>query len=206
MKFNCTIFAAFLIFCTNCFALEIPAGFEAIKRKAVLHKNSGIVFPNKFEKYSISKLDVFDPDEPNSASVEYSLGKIQITFYVYPRNVASKTGELEFISLFSTAKENKANLSVHQNTCTTINGKSKSLKAYIGAISWNENHHSFGNWLFLAPGKNNYYYIKVTYPFIKKNIMSTKELAADMLLKLVPEESDCEVSENSELFKKIENT
>jgi hypothetical protein len=36
--------------------------------------------------------------------------------------------------------------------------------------------------------------------------MSTKELAADMLLKLVPEESDCEVSENSELFKKIENT
>lgn len=204
MKLNITIFSVFFILCTNCFALDIPDGFEVTKSKSILHKSSGILFPKKFQKYAISKIDVFDPNDPRSVSVEYSRESIHISFYVYPREISGKSGELEFMNVFSGAKENKAELAEHQNTCTTIKGKRNSLEVYIGAISWNENHHSFGNWLLLAAGKNNFYYIRTTYPFNEKNIIKSRSVSASMLLELIPEKSDCEVSKNSQLYKKIE--
>lgn len=42
MNFKFTIFAIFLMFAINCFAVDLLTGFENLKNKSVLHKSSGI--------------------------------------------------------------------------------------------------------------------------------------------------------------------
>lgn len=174
------------------FIEELPKGFTRLPKDKVQHNMSKIIFPKNFEKYERAKIRTYNGTGSN-ASVDYKYGGTYITFFVYPRAMGIPTPRDEFATVFKVAMHDKKEVVEHDATCTKISKKDnkRNLGTFIGAFSWRKLGHSLGGWVFLASGKDNYYKLRVTYPFNGKNIVNSKSVSAQFLLALIPEITTC---------------